>query len=79
MIDLLVWIVFGLIVGAISRAIVPAARMGCLGTMILGVLGSLVGGTLGVLIQTGQVAGLHAGGFISSILGAILLLLLFRR
>ena len=42
---LLTWIVWGLFVGAIARAIVPGRQsIGLLWTLMLGVLGSIVGG-----------------------------------
>lgn len=74
---LAVWLVVGLVVGAVARLLVPGPDpMGCLGTAGLGIAGSFVGGTL---------ANLLAGrGFeispavIGSVLGAVLLLLLLR-
>ncbi|MFO0947082.1 MAG: GlsB/YeaQ/YmgE family stress response membrane protein [Planctomycetota bacterium] len=80
MIDLLAWAIFGLIAGLVARLFVGSPEpMGCLGTIAVGVVGSVVGGTLGRLLFTGTAAGLHTGGFVSSVLGAILVLLLLRR
>jgi uncharacterized membrane protein YeaQ/YmgE (transglycosylase-associated protein family) len=73
------WIVIGLIAGAIARWIMPGPDpMGWLGTIVLGIVGSLVGGTiLGLL--TGGGLELSAAGIIGSILGALLVLFLWRR
>jgi uncharacterized membrane protein YeaQ/YmgE (transglycosylase-associated protein family) len=68
--------VFGLVVGAIARFVMPGRQsMGLLMTIVLGVLGSFVGGFLGSLFHEGGEAAVHASGWIGSILGAVLLLL----
>ena len=80
MIGLCSWIVVGLIVGAIARAIFPGRQpMGWIGTALLGMAGSLVGGFLSSLFWHGNIRVLHAGGFISSVIGALLLLWLVSR
>jgi uncharacterized membrane protein YeaQ/YmgE (transglycosylase-associated protein family) len=69
------WIVFGLVVGAVARFIMPGRQsMGLLMTIVLGVLGSFVGGFLGSLFHEGGPALVHASGWIGSIIGALLLL-----
>jgi uncharacterized membrane protein YeaQ/YmgE (transglycosylase-associated protein family) len=68
------WMLFGLIAGAIARFLHPGHdRMGMGATMILGILGSLVGGGIAYLLRMGFSA-YHPGGWLMSILGAILLL-----
>lgn len=70
------WLVFGLIAGTIARWIHPGREsMTTLGTMVLGVLGSLLGGGLGWLLGFGT-SPYRPGGWILSILGAIILLAL---
>jgi uncharacterized membrane protein YeaQ/YmgE (transglycosylase-associated protein family) len=53
--------------------------MGLVATTIVGILGSLVGGWLGSLIKK-PVEGskFHAAGFLMSIVGAVVLLLIWR-
>jgi uncharacterized membrane protein YeaQ/YmgE (transglycosylase-associated protein family) len=69
------WIVFGLVVGATARFLMPGRQsMGLMMTIVLGVLGSFVGGFLGSLFHEGGPAVLHASGWIGSIIGALLLL-----
>ena len=75
---LVVFLVIGLIAGFIARALVPGPDpMGWLGTMILGIVGSFVGGTLAALIFGGTLT-LSAAGFVGSIIGAIIVLLIWR-
>ncbi|TME65989.1 MAG: GlsB/YeaQ/YmgE family stress response membrane protein [Chloroflexi bacterium] len=70
--------IVGLIAGFIARALVPGPDpMGWLGTMILGIVGSFVGGTLAALIFGGTLE-LSASGIIGSIIGAIIVLLIWR-
>lgn len=75
---ILTWIVFGLIVGLLARAIVPGRQsMGLIMTTLLGVAGSLLGGFLAsVLTGSRDYYGFHPAGIIGSILGAIAVLLI---
>ncbi len=73
------WIIIGLIVGAIARWLMPGPDpMGWLGTIVLGIVGSLVGGTLLNLLFGGGLE-LSAAGFLGSILGALIVLFVWRR
>ena len=46
------WIVFGLVIGLIARAIMPGAQpMGFILTAVLGIAGSFVGGWLGTFLS----------------------------
>jgi uncharacterized membrane protein YeaQ/YmgE (transglycosylase-associated protein family) len=73
------WIIVGLIAGAIARWIMPGPDpMGWLGTIVLGVVGSLVGGTL-LNVLTGGGLELSAAGILGSILGALIVLFVWRR
>ena len=72
-------IIIGLIAGAIARWIMPGPDpMGWLGTIVLGIVGSLVGGTILGLLFGGTLE-LSAAGIIGSILGALLVLFIWRR
>lgn len=75
------WIVFGIIVGAIARFILPGRDpMGWIGTCLLGIAGSFVGGFIASLIwKPANGTYFTPGGILLSLLGAIILLLLWRR
>jgi uncharacterized membrane protein YeaQ/YmgE (transglycosylase-associated protein family) len=80
--NIIAWIVLGLIAGAIAKAIYPGSQGGgILGTMILGIIGAFVGGSLGVFLQTGTLqlaaTGLTLGGIFLAVLGAILALFIW--
>jgi uncharacterized membrane protein YeaQ/YmgE (transglycosylase-associated protein family) len=73
---IIAWIVFGFIVGLIARAVVPGKQgMGFIMTTLLGVAGSLVGGLVASAVSGGDATGFHATGFIGSLIGAVVLLL----
>jgi uncharacterized membrane protein YeaQ/YmgE (transglycosylase-associated protein family) len=77
MVGVLGWIVFGLIVGAIAKLVMPGRDPGgFIITILLGIAGALIGGYLG------RVAGWYGpndnAGFLMSILGAIVLLAIYR-
>ena len=75
---LIAFLLVGLVAGFIARALVPGPDpMGWLGTMVLGIVGSLVGGTLAALLFGGTLA-LSAAGIIGSIIGAIIVLAIYR-
>lgn len=73
--SILLFILFGLIVGFLARAIMPGKQsMGFLATALLGITGSFLGGLVGNLIAGRSILQLHSAGFIGSILGAIVVL-----
>jgi len=73
------WIVFGLLVGLIARALMPGREpMGCLKTMGLGIAGSFIGGVIGYFLVGGSI--IQSSGWIGSTVGALILLVIsFRR
>jgi uncharacterized membrane protein YeaQ/YmgE (transglycosylase-associated protein family) len=72
------WIVFGVLVGGLARLFMPGRDpIGCAMTIVLGVVGSVVGGFLLGLIIAGR--GTDPAGWVGSILGALLVLWLYRR
>jgi uncharacterized membrane protein YeaQ/YmgE (transglycosylase-associated protein family) len=76
--SIIIFLLIGLLAGFIARALVPGPDpMGWLGTMVLGIVGSFVGGTLGALVFGGTLD-LSASGLIGSIVGAIIVLLIWR-
>lgn len=76
MIDLIVFIIVGLIIGALARLLVPGRQtMGLLATILVGVVGAIVGGYLWRAIF-GDSGGVE---WIGSIIVAVLILLLLQR
>jgi len=77
---LLLFLVFGFVVGLIARAVMPGTQqMGLVKTTAVGAIGSFLGGLLGNLISGDPLGQVHAAGWIGSVLGALLLLLFLGR
>jgi len=75
---LLGWIVFGLVVGIVAKLLMPGRDPGgFIVTILLGIAGAVLGGFLGRAL--GFYGPTQAAGFLMSVLGAILLLFLYRR
>jgi uncharacterized membrane protein YeaQ/YmgE (transglycosylase-associated protein family) len=71
------WIIFGLIVGAVAKLLMPGRDPGgWIVTILLGIAGALVGGFLGRAV--GWYGPNDAAGYLMSILGAIVLLVVYR-
>jgi uncharacterized membrane protein YeaQ/YmgE (transglycosylase-associated protein family) len=77
--DILVFVLVvllgGLIVGALARLAVPGPDpMSIWRTIVLGILGSLFGSLIAALVGMG-----NGGGLLFALIGAVLLLILYRR
>jgi uncharacterized membrane protein YeaQ/YmgE (transglycosylase-associated protein family) len=74
---ILAWILFGLVVGFIAKLLTPGRDPGgFIVTMLLGIAGALVGGFIGRAM--GFYGPNESAGWLMSILGAVVLLLLYR-
>ncbi|CAM3718178.1 GlsB/YeaQ/YmgE family stress response membrane protein [Elizabethkingia occulta] len=76
---ILTWIIFGLIAGAIAKAIHPGSDPGgWIATIIIGIIGAVVGGWLGSMIFGVDVTGFNISSFLVAIGGALLCLVIYR-
>lgn len=74
---MLLWMLFGLIVGVIAKLLMPGRDPGgFIVTMLIGIAGSLTAGFIGRAL--GWYGPNDGAGFFVSVLGAILLLWLYR-
>ena len=71
------WILIGLIAGAIAKALMPGRDPGgCIVTIIIGIAGAVLAGFLGQ--QLGWYRPGEGAGFLAAIVGAILILFVYR-
>lgn len=80
--NIIAWLLLGLLAGAIAKAIYPGQQGGgILSTIILGIIGAFVGGSLYTLLTTGTLqlaaTGLSIPGLIVAVLGAIIAIFLW--
>jgi uncharacterized membrane protein YeaQ/YmgE (transglycosylase-associated protein family) len=75
--SILGWILFGLVVGALAKLVMPGRDPGgIIVTILLGIAGAVLGGFVGSAL--GWYGEGEAAGFIMSFIGAVLLLALYR-
>jgi uncharacterized membrane protein YeaQ/YmgE (transglycosylase-associated protein family) len=75
--DILLWIVFGLVVGIVAKLIMPGQDPGGIVlTIVLGIVGALLGGWVGRALGFYREG--EAAGFIMAVVGAIVVLAIYR-
>ncbi len=76
---LILFLIYGLIVGAVAKWIVPGEGPGgILGDIVVGIIGAFIGGWLAATFFHTGYAGWSLSGFITAVLGAIILLFVLR-
>ena len=77
MVEILGWILFGLVVGAIAKLVMPGSDPGgIIVTMLLGIVGAVLGGFIGR--SFGFYGPQQSAGWLMSIFGAVVVLLIYR-
>jgi uncharacterized membrane protein YeaQ/YmgE (transglycosylase-associated protein family) len=77
---ILTWIIVGLVAGAIAKAIHPGKDPGgFIVTILIGIAGAVVGGWISSMLGYGTVDGFDLGSLAIAILGAVLLLFIYRK
>ena len=75
----LIWIVLGLVAGIIAKFIMPGRDPGgFIITIVIGIVGAVVGGFISTRLGFGDVTGFNIQSIIIAVLGAILLLFIYR-
>jgi uncharacterized membrane protein YeaQ/YmgE (transglycosylase-associated protein family) len=73
------WLIVGLIAGALARLIMPGRDpMGIVMTIVLGIVGSILGGLVAMALWRESTEGFHPAGLLLSIIGAIIVLWIYR-
>jgi uncharacterized membrane protein YeaQ/YmgE (transglycosylase-associated protein family) len=75
------WAVWGLVVGAVARLLLPGRqKIGILWTIALGVAGSLIGGFIATqLLSVGDSDNFDFGSFLIAVAGSFVLLAISER
>jgi uncharacterized membrane protein YeaQ/YmgE (transglycosylase-associated protein family) len=75
---ILLWILFGLIAGAVARYLMPGkVPGGILVTILVGIVGAIVGGFIGQALKLGDVSEFSIGSLLLAIVGGVVVLFLF--
>ena len=73
--SLLVWIIFGGLVGWIASIIMRTnAQQGIIANIVVGIVGALLGGFIAQALGVGEVSGFNLASFLTALAGAIILL-----
>ena len=76
---IIVWIVVGLAIGAVAKLLMPGEDGGgFITTTLLGIAGALLGGFVASAVGLGSFTGPSVSGLVIAVLGALLLLGLYR-
>ncbi len=79
MLNIIGFLVVGLVAGALARLLVPGEdKMSIGATLALGVIGSFVGGLLLVIFTGREFGDFQTTGLIGSVIGGIVALLVYR-
>ncbi|AUH00590.1 GlsB/YeaQ/YmgE family stress response membrane protein [Pectobacteriaceae bacterium CE70] len=74
------WIIFGLIAGILAKWIIPGQDgSGFVMTVLLGIIGAVVGGYISTFFGFGRVNGFNIGSFAVAVIGAVVVLLIYRN
>lgn len=80
MTGIIVWILLGLIAGAIAKWIMPGPDPGgWIVTILIGIVGAIIGGFIGGALGLGSTGGLSIGSIALSVVGALILLFAYRK
>jgi uncharacterized membrane protein YeaQ/YmgE (transglycosylase-associated protein family) len=77
-VTILAWLVLGLVAGFLASMIMGFGGFGLIGDIVVGILGAILGGWLGGMFLGLDVTGLNLTSFVVAIVGAIILIALFR-
>ena len=76
----IMWMVLGLVVGALAKWIMPGKDPGgIIVTILLGIAGAVIGGWIGNFIGFGKVTGFDIRSLVIAVGGAVLVLLVYRK
>ncbi len=77
---LISWVVLGALAGFIGRRIMPGKDPGgCFVTPLIGIVGALVGGLVATWLGFGGISGFDWRSLIIAILGALVVLFIWRK
>jgi uncharacterized membrane protein YeaQ/YmgE (transglycosylase-associated protein family) len=76
--SILLWVVFGLIAGALAKFLMPGNQPGgILMTIALGIVGAVVGGFIGTQIGFGDISGFDFRSMLLAVGGGVLVLFIY--
>ena len=79
MLNIIGWIILGLVAGALAKFIMPGKDPGgIIITIIIGIVGAFVGGWISGFFGFGKATGLNFPSLLIAVVGAVILLAIYR-
>ena len=79
MVDIILWIIFGALVGWVASMIMGTdAEQGALMNIVVGVIGAVIGGFVMRFLGQGDVTGFNLYSFLVALLGAVILIAIVK-
>jgi uncharacterized membrane protein YeaQ/YmgE (transglycosylase-associated protein family) len=76
---IILWIIFGALVGWVASMIAGTNReQGAIGNIIVGILGAFLGGLAARAMGIGDITGFNIGSFLIALVGAVVLLFIYK-
>jgi uncharacterized membrane protein YeaQ/YmgE (transglycosylase-associated protein family) len=77
-VGIVLWVLFGLIAGAIARYLMPGqVPGGIVVTIVLGIIGAVVGGFIGAQLGFGDISGFDLRSMLLAVGGGVLVLFIY--
>ncbi len=77
--SIIIWIVFGAVVGWLANMFMKGSGIGLIGNIIVGILGSFLGGFISSFLGFGTVTGFDLRSLIIAFLGSCLLIFIISK
>lgn len=75
---IILWVIFGALVGGVASWVMGSSRGGLLGDIVIGIIGAVVGGFIMSFFGKSGVSGFDLYSFIVALLGACVLIVIVR-
>lgn len=75
---IILWVIFGALVGGVASWVMGSSRGGLLGDIVIGIVGAVVGGFIMSFFGKSGVGGFNLYSFIVALLGACVLIVIVR-
>ncbi len=84
MISIILWIIFGAVIGFIADFIDKSVTLSWIERVVVGIVGAVIGGTAAQILTTGTISLAVAGGFdlvsiVLSVIGALVAIFIWKR
>ncbi|MCL2323884.1 MAG: GlsB/YeaQ/YmgE family stress response membrane protein [Oscillospiraceae bacterium] len=77
--SIIIWIIFGGVVGWLANVVMKGSGIGIIGNIIIGIVGSFLGGWIASLLGLGTITGFNLWSLLIAFLGSCLLIFIISK